>query len=254
MSIEAPARTGLSAGFQPPSAEVVITRRLIGGMWKITRWFWPVAVVITIVVTTTIARFTPITRSVWENAGQWPRWWLFAMAITLVVAHLPLVVMHGVTRQAAIRAVGFASVLISFAWSGFMVAGHVVEKLVFDRLGWPDTLDSPHLFTDGYDVLPMFAEYSLVFLAYITTGVLVGGVYYRFGAIRGTLLLTPALLPVVAIELLLSTGWVGSGLQDELSIGRPTAAVLIVASIVVLSFAALAIHLVLRDVPIQSKT
>jgi len=253
MSTTTPIRPGLGSGLRLARAEVVITRRLLNEMWKVTRWLWPAGVLVAVIVGIAISSVSPITQSIWENAGQWPRWWLFAMAIALVATHLPVAVLHGVTRRAAIRAVTLSGVLVSMAWAAFMVCGHVVEQFIYDRLGWPDVLDTPHLFRDGYDVLPMFAEYTLIFLAYVISGGLIGGFYYRFGWFRGTLLIPGGLLPAVAIEGLLSTGWYGAGLQQGLSVSRPSAPVLVVASIVVLSLAWQVLYLVLRDVQIANK-
>ncbi len=258
MSIEAPARIHPDSGFRLARAETVIIRLLLTRMVEVGRWFWPLGLVIPALVGAAIAHFTPVTKSIWENAGQWPRWWLLAMAITLVSAHLPIVVAHGVTRRSALRALAVSGVLIALLWAGFMVVGHVLERAIYDRLGWSDVMDIPHVFADGYDVLPMFAEYGLIFLAYLATGVLIGGLYYRFGPIRGTLLLVPAMLPVVAIELLLlSTGWY-TGLFGPLNhrgmdVSRPPLAVFVGLVLVILSIVALAIYLVLRDVPIRSK-
>jgi hypothetical protein len=175
------------------------------------------------------------------------------MAISLVATHLPVVILHGVTRRAAIRAVLVSVVLISMAWAAFMVCGHVVERFVYGRLGWPDVMQTPHLFRNGYDVLPMFAEYTLIFLAYLLSGALISAFYYRFGWFRGTLLIPAGLLPAVAIEGLLFTGWYGAGLQEGLSLSRPATPLLVLAAIVVLWLTALVLHLVLRDVPIGNK-
>lgn len=255
MSTSAPAsvRAGLGSGLRLAPVDVVITRRLLVEMWKITRWLWPAAVVVTVTIGFVIASLAPITKSIWENAGQWPRWWLFAMAIAMVATHLPVAVLHGVTRRAAVRVLAVSGVLISLYWAAFMVAGHVVERFVYARLGWPDTLDTPHLFSDGYDVVPMLAEYGLIFLAYQFSGALIGALYYRFGGIRGTLLLPFGLLPAAAMEALLATGWYGSGLQEGLSASRPAAAVLLVGAIAIVALAELAVHLALRDVPIHTK-
>jgi hypothetical protein len=245
-------RTG-SGRLRPAPVEVVLARRIFGEMWRITRWFWPIASLVTVGIGFTISRYTPITSSIWENAGQWPRWWLFSMAIALVSTQLPLVVMHGVTRRTGLRALGLAAVAVSLFWAAFMVAGHVIERFVYGRLGWPDALESPHLFGDGYDVLPMLAEFFLIFLAYQVSGALIGALYYRFGVVPGTLLIPLGLLPAVAMELLLSTSWVGGYLQDTLSLARPPAFVLVIASVAVLAPAGGAVRLVLRDVPIHGK-
>ena len=230
-------------------------------MWWIARWFWLGAALIATLVATTIVQFTPITKSVWENAAQWPRWWLFSMAIAIVTTTLPVVVAHGVSRRTGLRGVAVAAVLISLIWAGFMTVGHVVERVVYGWLGWPDTMASPHLFADGYDVLPMFVEYAVILLAYIVSGCLIGGLYYRIGAIRGTLALPLGLLPVFAIEALLGTGWYGGFMYDRaseqdqhgLGLTPPPLVIMVLVALAGLALSALVVHLVLRDVPIHSK-
>jgi hypothetical protein len=254
MSTSAPAatRTSPTARLRPTPVEMVLTRRILREMWRISRWFWLIAALVATAVGFVISRFTPVTASIWENAGQWPCWWLFSMATALVALQLPMVVLHGVTRRAALRAITVSGVLVGAAWAAFMVVGHVAERLVYAGLGWPDTLQSPHLFSNGYQVLPVFLEYFVIFLAYLVSGALVGGMYYRWGPIRATVLLPLGLLPAVAVELLLATGWYGSGLQ-ELFTSRPPARVLTIASVAVLGLSWLVLHRVLRDVPIKSK-
>ncbi len=221
-----PVRVKPAAGLRLTPAEVVLTRRLLNEMWKVVRWFWPVALTLTFGTGLTIAAFTPVTQSFWENAAQWPRWWLFAMGVALTATQLPMAVLHGVTRRAVIRSLLVSAALISMIWALFMVLGHVIEQFLFDRMDWQYALETPHLFHDGYDVLPIFVEFTLIFLGYQLSGALIGGLYYRFGAWRGTLLIPVGLLPAAAMEALLSTGWFGAGLQDGLSVDRPSAIVL----------------------------
>jgi hypothetical protein len=257
MSTDTATRIDRNAGLRLGRIERVLFRRLISEGWRITRWFWPVAVLVAVVVGAVIAHFTPVTKSIWENAAQWPRWWLFVAAIAIVTSYLPVVVLHGVTRRAALRALGLTGVSVSLMWAAFLCIGQVVERFLYLRLGWPDELDTAHLFSNGYDVLPMFVEYGLILTAYTITGALVGGLYYRFGGIRGTVLLPFGLLPGVATELLLSTGWY-SGLYGPMNDGgldftRPPLVVLVAAVLAILCLAALAVHLVLRDVAVHSK-
>jgi hypothetical protein len=247
-------RTGPGARLGPARVETVIIRRLLGEMGKLTRWFWPAAGLIAVGVAVVISAVSTVTSSIWENVAQWPCWWLFAMATALVYSQLPMLVLQGVTRRAALRALAVSAGLISLIWAVFMVCGQVVERFAYGRLGWPDTMTSPHLFAGGYDVVPMLAEYWLLFLAYLAAGSLIGGLYYRFGAVGGTLLLPLGLLPVAAMEGLLATGWYGAGLQEGLSISRPAPLVLAVGAVVIMLLAGLATCLVLRDVPIRPKT
>lgn len=254
MSATTESRTRPAAQFGLRPVEAVLVRRTIREVWRLTRWIWPVAALVAVALVAVIANLTPITRSAWEVGGQWPRWWLFALGIAQVAMQLPITVLHGVTRRSALRACGAVWVVVAVAWAAYMSAGHVLEQVLYDRLGWSYALQSPHLFDDGFDVPPMLFEYGSIFLAYLLSGGLVGGLYYRHGGVRGTLLLPLGLLPVLAIEALLSTGWYGALLQQELSLGRFAPWVLLSGVLAVLALTWLAVRAVLHDVPIRPQT
>jgi hypothetical protein len=236
----------------PPAA--VLTRRFLRDTGFLTVWVWPAAYVIATVIVFTISRFTEITTGAWENAGQWPRWFLFSLGIAFTSLYLPVAVAHGITRRAVLRALATTIVVTSLAWAALMAVGHVAEAAIYAALDWPDTLTSPHLYTDGYDVVPMLAEYGLLFAAYMTAGVVVSGLYLRLGAWLGTACIPLALLPIAAVEALLSTGWVGGLLQEQTGEDRLAAPLAVAGSLVVIALTAAAAHALLRDVPLRSKT
>jgi hypothetical protein len=252
MSTVAPVRAGLGPSLKLQPAEIVVVRRILVLVLKILAAVAPIAVVVVSGLVAVIANVSSITQSTWEVAGQWPRWWLFVAGITAVTTYLPVLVTHGMTRSAVARALGLAGVLTCALWTGVMIVGHVVERFAYARFGWPDRMTTSHLFSNGYDVLPMFVEYELIFLAYAIAGALIGAVYYRFGGIRGTLLLPLAGLPGAVVEALIS-GWYQSedrvGGTDALSAGG----VLVLVSVAAILLGAVALHLVIRDVPIHSK-
>ena len=252
MSTMTPVRVGLGPTLKLRPAEIAVVRRILVLVVKIVAGVVPIAALLMTGVVAAIAATSSITQSTWEIAGQWPRWWLFVAGITAVTTYLPVLVTHGMTRWAVFRALGLAGLLTCSLWTAAMVVGHVVERFAYARFGWPDRMTTSHLFGNGYDVLPMILEYELIFLAYTVAGALIGAVYYRFGGIRGTLLLPLAGLPGAIVEALVS-GWYQSedrvGLPDSASAGLA----LVLMSVATIVLGAAVLHLVIRDVPIQSK-
>jgi hypothetical protein len=234
-------------------AGIGLTRRCLAGAWTVSRWLWPLAAILAIVIAAVIAQFTPITASIWENASQWLRWYLFVFGIVFTTGYFPLAVAHGMTRRDVLAVFGLSALAVSVVWAMLMTAGLVIERAAYAWLGWTYTLRGPHLFDGGYDVGGMLAEYGLIFLSYLVSGSLIAAAYYRFGSWRGTLLLPLTLLPLVGIEAVLSTGWVGA-IEDSFSSARPAVLVAVVTSIGLVVLTALANYLLLRDVPIHSKT
>ena len=235
----------------------VLARRLIGQSWRLTRVLWPLAALIAVIVGACISRFTPVTESIWENAGQWPHWVLFSLATGLVSLYLPIAVAHGVTRRAAFRALAVTAVTVTLSWAACMVAGQLAERLIYHWLDWPDVLTGSHLFTSGShftgaDVLPMFADYGLLFLGYAATGALVGAAYFRLGGRLGTVVLPLTLLPVVVIEALLSTGWLGRALDSSgrYSVAAPVA---LGGALVVVLLTGWLTEVLLREAPLPAK-
>lgn len=238
----------------PRTAERNLTRWMSREVFQVTVWVWPGAVVVAAVVMVLINRATTVTGSGWEQAGHWPRWFLFAMAITVITKYLPIAVAQGLTRRAVLRATARAIAVSAVAWAAFMTAGHVVERLLYGAAGWTYAIDNPHLFDGPYDVLPMLAEYTLFFAVYMAAGVLAAGAYLRLGGWLGTAALPLTLSPIVAVEALLSTGWVGALLQDAAGIGRAMVPVVLTGGVALLLLTAAATWLILRDIPLRPRT
>ena len=237
-----------------PSPSAALARRFLRDIGFLTVWIWPVAYVAAAAIIFTVSRFTEITHGGWENAGHWPRWFLFSTAIAFTAMYLPVAVAHGITRRAVLRALAATIAVTSVVWAALMAVGHVVEAVVYGALDWPAAPAAPHLFSDGYDVVPMLVEYGLLFGTYMVAGVLLSGLYLRYGAWVGTACIPLGLLPIVAVEALLSTGWVGGVLQEQAGADRLAAPVVVVGAVAVLALGAAAGYALLRDVPLRGKT
>jgi hypothetical protein len=233
-------------------ASAGLTRRILAESWKASVRLWPVAVIVTVVVATVVAQFTPITVSIWEYAGIWPRWFLFSVGVMAASGYFPLIVAHGVTRRDVLTAFGLSGLAVSLLWAVCMAAGMVIERALYSWLGWSHVVNSGYLVDGGSNAAGLFVQYGLLFFGYLTAGALISAAYYRFGWKGGTWLLPFTLLPVIVLEGLLSADWTGT-LEQLSSAWHATLAGLI-GALLVIGYTGLADYLLLRDVQLPSKT
>ena len=154
------------------------------------RWFLAILAVVILVAYPLLRVLVTDVVSLWEVTGDnAPKWFLFAMGITLVKVYLAPLVAAGVTRArvasaAAIALLGAATVLALLAPVGFMI-----ESVYGRTFGWEPVLQFGHLFTSTGQPLIVFVEYLLSGTLYAYTGLLVGFTYYRTNWLVATLLL-----------------------------------------------------------------
>jgi flagellar biosynthesis protein FliQ len=155
-------------------------RRLLAAHMWIGLLLWAGFVVVVTVITVGVATFGAVSQSAWETASQLPRWYALITAVSLVREYMPLYVAHGQTRrqfgaQAAVTVALFAPFL-----SALMVAGYLLETVLYGLMGWPQVLTDPHLFSEPTQVPLVFAEHVVEFLAWMVAGAFVGAGFYRW--------------------------------------------------------------------------
>jgi hypothetical protein len=179
-----------------------------------------------------------------------PRWLLFAAGLMMTVVLLPTMLVHGVTRRTFAVAGGVVTVLLAVASAIPMAAGYLAQRELLPGAVMPHPAENPHLFDSETQVLLVVVEHALVFAAYVLGGWLVGSCFYRFGWLRGFLMLPLALLPLALVETTLASNW-GGFIGPDL---RPAAGVAIALSLLVLAIAGAAAWMLNRRVPIRPKT
>lgn len=176
-----------------------------------------------------------------------------AVAIMMTPAFLPVFVAQGVTRRyVAYGGAGFIGI-----WAGtfavVMAIGYAIEALILRAAGIDQVFEQPHLFTRWSDSYLIVVEYLLMIGAHLMVGWLIGTTYYRLRWFRATLLLPLTVLPALAVEYILGTGWAGVALNELTSYSRPTLAVVIPAALLVIILAWTINFTMIRNVPIRLK-
>lgn len=221
-------------------------------VYMLTLWFWalvlPVVAIILFIVSRNVDQ---VTSSGVAFSHHGALWFPFSIAIILSVTYLPIHVANGMTRRSFTRAALLVNVVVGVLNAVITTLALLVEREIYDRLGWV------HGGTDGSGVpvldggvLTYGLGLVLLFTAGQVSGSLVGISYYRLGGWVGTLALPLSLLPLGAVGLLgltRSAQWAPWGWTADIA---PWGTVLAVA---ILLAAAGVFHLLVRDVPIDSK-
>jgi hypothetical protein len=207
-------------------------------------WFWGIAALTLAGIAASFEVFGHYTLddervSVWETVGtQGPRWFLFVMGIMFATVSLPVAIASGLTRRTFYRGAMVFGAASAVLFGLLMLAGFGVERIVYTMNGMMAGLTNYPVSTWG-----QAAEYglrsSLSCLALVTSGWMVGLIFYRYQVWVALILLPLAVLPVIG-------GMPVTGTDEPWFIGTPLTVVLLIAAAVVG-------YAMVRSVPVKPK-
>jgi hypothetical protein len=182
------------------STTTLVLRRLLSA----STWLgWAAAAVAVAFTGLGVARYLwrdgILRQSVWEGASTPTSWLLFAGGIACAMT-VPVFVAHGVTRHTVTSAAGLLTLIVAAAAAVYITAGYLLERVIHPAGDLPPRLSGTHLFESTSQFHLMLTEHALLFAGYFVAGWLVSTAYYRFGMLRGTLLLPVTLLPLAGVE------------------------------------------------------
>jgi hypothetical protein len=172
-------------------------------------YVWLAASLVYAVVVTCVARWGSVDESLWQSvASGWQRYVVFGAGVSVSTTFLRIVVRNGATRRTLSIGATATMAVVAVLLAAWNVAGYTAEKVVYDRLDWPQQLRSDAVFTWG-DLPRAAIDNGIMIAAYYATGWIVGVCYARWGAAGGTLRLLPALSPAAAMEFVVATDFGG---------------------------------------------
>lgn len=214
---------------------------------RVLAWFFGIVAVLATAATILENTFGQVQVSHLQFARTGGLWFLFTLGIVTVVGMLTTHVAAGGTRRsfvAATLAVGLGSALVYALALG---VGLEIEGAVYAANGWP------HAALEGEadpsaGIAVTFPPAVVSYAAGTVSGLLVGLSYYRFGGLRGTVVLPVALAPILFLTV--------SGLDDGTSRALLEAADLpfglsLLVDAAVLSAAIAAYYVLARRVPVR---
>lgn len=172
--------------------------------------------------------------SIWEQAMYGTRYFPLSMGVVVLVGFLPVATTHGIGRTSFVLGTSVLVITMGVAVALFLAAGHWIEYRLFAAGGAVAEYSSPHLFSSGRDVGWVFVESVVIVTANIAGGYFIASMYYRWRWLRATLALPVLILPIVAVEALMSSGWPGNVVIGTLDIDRGPLAAVIPASVAVI--------------------
>ncbi len=192
--------------------------------YAITRlWIW-----VALAVTTVQAGIA------WWVVGTDHSVWLFTHSVSTVMLgvfgiimtpmFITMYVANGMTRRNF--AIGGAAFILSISLvvALLQTIGFGVEEVIYGSLSIKDSLDRPMVFDSISNGLRVFAVCLGTYVAYMTSGLLIGSGYKRFGPIVATLLIPVASIPLLLNDFILSEEWgwsaaINEGVRDVLPVG-----------------------------------
>lgn len=200
----------------------VVVQSMMTGLRTMVVGYWLVMVLAFLVLGLSFQVVTGgVDHSMWDYGTQSPKYFSAAIGITLTPALFTLLVAHGVTRRMYAVASSISLVGAAAATSLLWLVVYQVEHLIYASQGWEQTLSNPHLFTKTSQAGLVFGEFFLLIVSHEVAGWLIGISFYRLGFWKGLGLLPVGLIPAVAAEFLLVTGWIAQALSDNTAYDRP---------------------------------
>lgn len=221
------------------------------GFSQAVAWFVAVVVIVFLAIGVIVELATGgITESLWENSQYATRYFPLSMGIMITAAYLPVAVASGLTR----RTFGWAGTGVVLALSGAMAlleaGGYLVEHGLYRLLGETQEFTTPHLFDHGYQFWIVFPEVWIVVAANVAGGWLIGSAYYKWGWLGPTLALPLLLLPILAVEAIMSVGWAGAAMEN-LGVERLPDGLAVLAALAVLAVTLAGIQRSIRTIDLR---
>jgi hypothetical protein len=169
------------------------------------------------------------------------RYWILVVGILVTTMQLRVYVANGITRRDFTRGAAAFGLIVAVAFTVVVLIGHAVESTVVAT-----AVSGDHVALSAARELDRLGRVLPTLLAYGVSGWLIGIGYYRFHPLAGTLLIAPAVVPMVVTTWLLGAEDFGPFNDAPLpyAVGLP-----IVLAVVAIAF--LLVRRLLSDVAIR---
>lgn len=219
-------------------------RHMITAHLWVSLLLWGVLVLLLVVFHILMSGIIP-DRALLARFGTNPATWFpFVVSIVYVLANLPVHVTSGGTRRSFIRANLLGAGVVGAVYAAVLFLLVAAERAVFGAISEPAATPGTMVSDSSWGLL---TGQALMSVAAIIVGAVVAMAYYRGGGPRGTLLLIPAVVPLLAVIALVSGD---VPVRAFLHLPEATAAT-VLASLAAIAVAAGAFHLITRRAPIN---
>lgn len=176
-----------------------VARRQGVAALRLAAWFWPIALLA--LAAATVAVWVAAGRvdvSIAVHGRQALVWFLFSQAIQVAASYPRVHVAAGMTRRSLVRGTLLASGATGLAYALVLIGLVLVERWLHALAGWGSALREVQLAGERAPLWALPIDTVVLTLLAITTGLLVGITYQRWGA-RATLALPLTVGPLLAL-------------------------------------------------------
>lgn len=200
--------TSTTSNSTPTPPSLATTTTIVSGAhltWL--GWTWAATAVAFVAILAIIARVDgELDSSLWQGVGaSWQRYVIFAAGVTTLPSLLAMFVSNGLTRAQLSASSTVSMVIVAAAGTTFVIAGYLVESLVFGSAGWPHVVDQGDAVSSGFDLAVVALRFAVLFCLWFSAGWLIGTGFYRYGVVGGLALIVPFAIPVLVGEVLVSS-------------------------------------------------
>ncbi|WP_127497368.1 hypothetical protein [Actinoplanes solisilvae] len=222
---------------------MTVTTTLLRIFRPIVLWFVAIILAVEVIAVVAISSVGPMKFSFWLLiASAAAKYWPLVAGVLLVSMYFKVFVANGVTRHEFLRGLALVGVAMTFVFPAAVVIGHAAESIT---LGLLDLRASGYPAFRFGEAAGEFAHLVPATAAYVTSGVLLTAVFYRFRPWLGVLLILPGAAP------LLLTGWLLNLDEFGALFSRYSFTLALTVSLGATLAGCLAIHRIMRDVAIR---
>lgn len=249
--------TTYAASRSRPRTRSWFPARLLQQHVQFTVAVWLSASLFVFVVTFAVSLFRDIEISGWHQAAGIVQWYAAIVAgVHFGWTLLPLHVTHGQTRrefttQTAVFIVIFAAVL-----SLMVAATYIVEAAIYELAGWPQEFDDRDaLYDSGLQVHLIVLQHWLTITLWTIGGFFVAASWYRHDVLGVIALIISIGIAGVSLSSFSADGGPLGYTYEWITNGRSmNAPVAVVSHLVLIALVSALSWLVVRDLPIRSKS
>ncbi len=165
-----------------PSPSLHVARRQGVAAMRLAAWFWPIALLALVVATVAVwVAEGRVDVSIAVHGRQALVWFLFSQAIQSAATYPRVHVAAGMTRRSLVRGTLLASTVTGLAYALVLTGLVLVERWLHGLAGWGSALREIQLAGEHAPLWALPIDTVVLTLLAITTGLLVGISYQRWG-------------------------------------------------------------------------
>ena len=155
---------------------------------------WGVLLAISYAITASVAYFSTLEVSIWEQSSNAATWYVAAVCGWVCYQMVPMFIANAQTRHTAGIEASLFVAMLAVAATVMIAAGYLIEYVVYGIAGWPREISGSHLFDSHLDVGLIALENLFILIVWSAVGAFIGLAAYRWEGTGWAALLPASIL------------------------------------------------------------